>query len=655
MLYRKDIDGLRAVAVMAVVLFHFGASWLSGGFVGVDVFFVISGYLITEKIARDVSQGQFSMGPFLQRRLRRLMPAAMVMLAVTTTVAWWLFLPEALADFGRSLRATALFVSNLFFMDEAGYFAGAAMTQPLLHTWSLAVEEQFYLLFPLFLTLVLTRLPSRVTLAICILIVLSLALSIYGTERKPVYAFYWPLTRAWEFGLGALIALRPFTTALSARWRELLALIGLGMIVGPVLGYDEQTSFPGINSILPCMGTGLIIYAGQSGQSRVSRLLSLKPMVAVGLISYSLYLWHWPLVVFQDYYLITEPSTLMKVALFPASLLLGWLSWRYIEQPVRLRRWLSNDRQLTGSVMAGLAVLAVVGHLMYAGQGLPERFPQLAPELAAWSQNKHEGFEHCQLAEQGCRTGSLAGPVTPRYLLWGDSHAQAIVDAVGQQAETSGEAVIYQVKNGCPPLLDVNVGRRRGSQACAQRNTAVMAYLMATDSLTDVIIAARWSSYVEGPSVALGAAEKGVRADFLQHDDFAATARGRGTLLQTRLLQQVQQLEAAGKRVTLVYPIPETGFDVPTVVARARQFDRPVETASSVIGYQQRQRHVWPALDHIRSQTAALAIYPSSALCNAERCMTQLEGQPLYFDDDHLNTLGESVISSQFMAVFPQP
>ena len=651
MIYRKDIDGLRAIAVMAVVLFHFGFSSLSGGFVGVDVFFVISGYLITEKIHADVRKGQFSFGTFLQRRLRRLMPAAIVMLAVTTAFASWLFLPEVLADFGRSLRATTAFISNLFFMDEVGYFAGSALTQPLLHTWSLAVEEQFYLLFPLLLVFVLKRSAHRLVLVIYGLILLSLALSIYGVERKPMYAFYWPLTRAWEFGIGALVALQAWPNlSQKHRLREALSLVGLVMIIVPVLIYDEQTAFPGINSIMPCVGAALVIYSGQQGPTWLARLLAVKPMVAIGLISYSLYLWHWPLVVFSEYYLMAESSLVLTLGLLISCLLLGWLSWRFVEQPVRLRQRLRSDRTLVGAVAFGLIILFAVGNILTVRQGFPERFPELADQLTVWSTNHHKDFEHCDASRDRCSVNESQDPA--QYLLWGDSHAQAMVEALSGQADRFGHAVQYQVKNGCPPLPDTEVGSKRFSRECSQRNQQVMDYLRTNAAIKDVVLAARWSSYVEGPSTRLGSAEKGNRADYIGGNTAELTAVARGQLLQERLLHLVQQLQAAGKRVTLVYPVPETGFDIPTVTARAQRFDRDLETAPSFRAYLQRQQRVLPALDAVRQQSGALAVYPARKLCDEVRCITHLDGAPIYFDDDHLNQLGERLISPAFAPLF---
>lgn len=308
--YRPDIDGLRAVAVLAVVLFHAGISSISGGFVGVDVFFVISGFLITTIIVKEIRRGDFSLTVFYERRIRRILPAFFVVMLFSAVVAYSLLLPQDFENFGKSLVAASLSVSNLLFWRESGYFDSTAELKPLLHTWSLGVEEQFYLFFPLLLMFIARFFKQRWTLWIVLIAFSSLLLSAWGAKHQPSATFYLLPTRAWELALGGLLAMGGVPPIHQRFWREIEALLGLGLIVWGISALTPESSFPGLNALYPCLGAALVIHAGSSGPSMVGNVLSWRPLVLIGLISYSLYLWHWPLLVFAKYYLIRPLTTL---------------------------------------------------------------------------------------------------------------------------------------------------------------------------------------------------------------------------------------------------------------------------------------------------------------------------------------------------------
>src|SRR5271170_3095038 len=301
--YRPEIDGLRALAILPVLLFHYRVSPFRGGFVGVDVFFVISGYLITQLIEAERREGRFSIARFYERRVRRIFPALFVMLTAATIAAAFILFPVDLVRYANSLLATAGFAANFEFWREAGYFDVAAAEKPLLHLWSIAVEEQFYLVFPALLLLFQSR-RVAITLAI---FVLSFAFAVWGVIHAPSAAFYLLPGRAWELMLGALLALHavPF---IERRWiREALAVTGIALIAIAVFGYSKDTPFPGAAALLPCLGAALVIYSSVPGITSASAVLSLPPLVFVGRISYSLYLWHWPLYVFARYFSFRDP------------------------------------------------------------------------------------------------------------------------------------------------------------------------------------------------------------------------------------------------------------------------------------------------------------------------------------------------------------
>ncbi|HEY6579235.1 MAG TPA: acyltransferase, partial [Rhizomicrobium sp.] len=328
--YRPEIDGLRALAILPVVLFHYGAPGFRGGFVGVDVFFVISGYLITSLIQGEMEDGAFSLARFYERRVRRIFPALFAMLAVVSAAALIWFFPVDLVRYAQSLFATAVFGANFEFWREAGYFDAVANQKPLLHLWSIAVEEQFYLLFPALLLALRRVSPRARRAAIGGVLVVSFALGAWGVAAAPVATFYLLPARAWELMLGALLALGAFRAPKSRIAAETLALAGLALIAASVFAFTSQTPFPGPAALAPCLGAALVILAARPENSFAGKLLATRPLVFTGLISYSLYLWHWPVFVFATYIGFREPSGAESALLIALSFALAVISWRYV-------------------------------------------------------------------------------------------------------------------------------------------------------------------------------------------------------------------------------------------------------------------------------------------------------------------------------------
>jgi peptidoglycan/LPS O-acetylase OafA/YrhL len=330
--YRADIDGLRAVAVVPVLLFHAGFPAFGGGFVGVDVFLVISGYLITANILGHSDGGRFSVIDFYARRIRRIFPALFAMLLGTAAIGLLVLLPGDLADLGREVSAATAFASNVLYWRETGYFEATAGQKLLLHTWSLAVEEQFYVAFPLLMYLAARADISRV-LVIAGALALSFALALWGVRHEPAATFYLAPTRAWELLLGALLAAGAIPAPARRRVRDGLSLLGLGLIAWGVLAFSPRTPFPGASALVPCLGAALVIHAGAGGRSLGGRLLGSPATVFVGLISYSLYLWHWPLLVLAKYYAVRELTGAEVLAVLLLSVLVATVSWRFVERP----------------------------------------------------------------------------------------------------------------------------------------------------------------------------------------------------------------------------------------------------------------------------------------------------------------------------------
>ncbi len=378
---RRDIDGLRALAVIPVVLFHFGLG-LSGGFVGVDVFFVISGYLITSIIFREINAGRFSFADFWARRARRIMPALSVVLLATLAVGWFIMPASDYSQLGRAVRYQAMFISNILFMRQDGYFNPASDFKPLLHTWSLSVEEQYYIFFPLLMVL-LTRYLRHWRLMLAGLLLVSFSLNVWMIEREPDAAFFLLPMRAWELLCGAMLAVLPVSKrSFAPAIYQAVSLAGLAMVLFAILTFDRTTQFPGWAALMPVLGATAMLWANGQTPTLVGRLLSTRPMVGVGLISYSLYLWHWPIFVYANAASVDgmqAREALMWVAL---SVALGWLSWRFVELPFREKRWLSGRKPVLVGGLVSMLVIALAGQAIRSADGVPSRLSGQAMQYA---------------------------------------------------------------------------------------------------------------------------------------------------------------------------------------------------------------------------------------------------------------------------------
>ena len=444
--YRREIDGLRALAVLPVMFFHAGFAQFSGGFIGVDVFFVISGYLITSIILGDLALGRFSLSGFYARRARRILPPLFVVMLASIPLALFTMLPSQYEDFSRSLIAVTLFVSNIFFWRESDYFAADATEKPLLHTWSLGVEEQYYLLFPLFLMLA-WRFGKQRTFAVLVLTAMvSLALCEFASRAAPTANFFILPTRAWELLIGAMGAMVAVHAPRAKS--NLFSLAGLCMVVAAIVLYDESLRLPSLATLVPVLGTVLILLYATTG-TWVARLLSCRGLVAIGLISYDAYLWHQPLFAFVRIYLLTTPTAANMAGLIGLSLVLAALTWRYVERPFRDRQhpyYVGNRRALLMACAIALLLIAM-GLEGYFTHGRLEVWKKQA---TAQQLQAFELVEHARQETHGDDNGdciftseTLTDKVSARLLgcqkkygpgiaLIGDSHAMNLFFEVKQ-------------------------------------------------------------------------------------------------------------------------------------------------------------------------------------------------------------------------------
>jgi peptidoglycan/LPS O-acetylase OafA/YrhL len=653
--YRADIDGLRALAVIPVLLFHAGFPAFSGGFVGVDIFFVISGYLITSIIHGDIEANRFSLLSFYERRIRRIFPALFTVLLASTVMATLILLPDPLKDFGQSVAAATLFASNVLFWEETGYFAGAAEQKPLLHTWSLAVEEQFYLVFPLFL-LLLARAGRGGIPATAAILLLSFAASVWAVPHAPTAAFYLAPFRAWELLLGALLAMGALAAPRRQIVRDALSLAGLALILVSVLAYSADTPFPGASAVLPCLGTALLIHAGSGGPSLVGRLLSQRPIVLTGLVSYSLYLWHWPLLVFASLYALRELTAAESLGVLLLAALLATLSWRYVELPFRGPRPVLARPTLLATAGGVMLAAVVTGMGLHLTDGLPSRLPPDAARLAEGARDRDPTRGRCldpgvDAVRNGnlCRIGAVRR-ASPSFIVWGDSHAESIQAAIGAVAAQTDRTGMFAGSAGCPPLLGIEVEGREAesTRQCAAFNDAVLD-LVRQGSIDTVIMAAHWAWYATGERHG----RKDERRVHLSESETGTGSTGSNEAVFRRALERTATtLRTAGKKVVIVAPIPEVGASVPTTLALAAWLGRDVDVRPTREDFDQRNAIPLSAMTSLEQRSLATILYPHEALCDAQACRVDADGRAVYADDNHLSLFGAASIRSIFEAAF---
>jgi peptidoglycan/LPS O-acetylase OafA/YrhL len=646
--YRPDIDGLRTLAVLAVVLFHYRVPGFGGGFVGVDVFFVISGFLITGLIHREMQQGRFSLRHFYERRVRRIFPALFAMLIAATFAAAIIFFPNSFFRFGKSLLATAFFASNFEFWREAGYFDVAADQKPLLHLWSIAVEEQFYVIFPALLLLIGARSKTRLLIGIGTIFAASLAFSIWSARHAPAAGYYLLPSRMWELMLGALLAIGAVSTPKAPIVRESFAALGVVLVSFGIFRYSPHTPFPGIAALVPCLGTALVILAGEG--AALNRMLSLKPVVFVGLISYSLYLWHWPVYVFAHAALFRAPTPFESAVLVAASFALAALSWRYIETPFRNRNWRWPQPILFRRAALAMAASAACALVILRSEGLPQRFPADIRAILAEADDHEKRMGECfGLTARDVRDGRLCrigGKVqAASFLLWGDSHADALIPAVQSVANREGRSGLFAGTDSCPPLLGV---KRADTAKCEAFNNAV-AEIATSKAIREVILEARWAKNAEGSS--FGEEPEGRVRIFDDISQGGTEAESRKVFFRG-LERTVRALTRAGKKVVLVASVPEVGYPVPPVLARARMADPNARLSTSAALYRERQKFVLWGFGEMHKRYGAQVVYPDRVLCKAGSCRVALNGRPLYRDAHHLSVLGANQLTPLLAAAF---
>jgi peptidoglycan/LPS O-acetylase OafA/YrhL len=468
MKYRAEIDGLRALAVLPVIFFHAGFEFFNGGFIGVDIFFVISGYLITTIIISEMAEDNFSIVNFYERRARRILPALFFVMAACLPFAWLWFLPSDLKDFGQSLVAVSIFSSNILFWIEGGYFGTAAELKPLIHTWSLAVEEQYYVLFPIFLMLTWKLGIKWILILLSIIFLISLGVAEWGAYNSPSGAFFLLPTRGWEILVGVFAAfyLNYNTHLKSHTINQVLSLLGFGMISYSIIAFNETTPFPSLYTLIPTIGTGLLILYAVP-KTYVHKLLSMKFIVGIGLISYSTYLWHQPLFAFTKNRVLGEPSDLNLIILCAASLVIAWFSWKFVEMPFRSKTKVSR-RSIFKFALIFTLFFSVTGLWLHNNNGALEYYPKEKQKILAnfinpsdYVNKRHKQIRLLEFSKSNDKKD---------ILIIGDSHSEDLVNAVFEAGLNNDmEFSSYYISVACGVLFVRDKKDREATNLNCQR------------------------------------------------------------------------------------------------------------------------------------------------------------------------------------------
>jgi peptidoglycan/LPS O-acetylase OafA/YrhL len=664
MKYRKEIDGLRALAVLPVIFFHAGFEAFSGGFFGVDIFFVISGYLITTIIVDAMERDSFSLLNFYERRARRILPALFFVMLCSLPFAWFWLPPNELRVFSQSLVAVTLFASNILFYLTSGYFDSASELKPLLHTWSLGVEEQYYILYPLFLMLVWKLGRNWI---FCLLLTLAIVSLIYAqllqslTLQHQTFAFYLLPARGFEILIGVLISLymghNPRINLSSKLVSQLASSFGLVLILYAIFAFDKSTLTPSFYSLVPTIGAGLILVFSNN-QTLVGKLLGGRIFVSIGLISYSTYLWHLPLIVFARFQSLDDLTNTFLLVLCLSSLILGYLSWKYVENPFRNSKIISFKKFIVSSFLLALIfiTLGLAGHL---GNGFSERsvVPNYISELSTHSYSrkkcdtkfkdkldKHLNIDFCNFGDNSKNNVTIA--------IFGDSHSSAILPVMDKIGKNRSEKYSHIGIHGCPPLLDVGV-RMGNTIPGVCENLANKQYNFVKDNkVKNVFLVAKWSLYTDGEYGNL--AESGmyhlVPKRNASTENIIVTKNKTREYFQISLENTIKKYQELGANVFVLAQVPQQKVAAHLIYEKlyrlniTNKLDSIIKKSVSKDDHLELQAFNRGVISKLQKQLGFVYINPDKAFCDDEKCYIGNAKTSSYYDRNHLSAAGSILL-----------
>lgn len=639
--YRREIDGLRALAVLLVLLFHAGVPGFSGGFIGVDVFFVISGYLISAIILNELNQGRFSLAHFYERRARRILPALFIVMAASLPLAWLWLAPTDLQDFGKSLISVALYFSNIFFWKQSGYFDTAAELKPMLHTWSLAVEEQYYLVFPPLLLFIWRNCRRYLGLILIFLTLASLSLAEYENLRAPEAAFFLLPTRGWELLAGVLATL--YGTSLK---KKLLAMkwvsggadfFGLMLILSAAVVLDDKTPFPGVYGLLPvCGAVAILVYS--SPKTFTGRLLGSQAVVGVGLLSYSVYLWHQPVFAFARHASSSPLHWINFVGLGFLSFFLAFLSWRYVERPFRRKDFLTR-RRIFMLATTGSVFLFLIGVGAQAANAL-SKYRLNARQMAWYETAQHSPMrERCHVMGKNQLAPRDSCEYFESNIQWavlGDSHAVELAYALALELKDTGVGVKHLSSSTCAPSLQAF-----GSDTeCAAWTQAAVEAIEQRSEIKTVVLSYRINKYLWGEHEKTYPALPNMRTDEQRAE------------IWRNYLDLINRLKASGRRVIVIFQAPELSKRIDDLIFISDDQSRDLSGVPKK-WWKLRNKYIYE--NYLSIPPDVLVFDPAEIFCDQITCHATKDAAALYFDDDHISVEGARVLVRNILKKISRP
>lgn len=630
LIYRKDIDGLRAFAVMAVVLYHLGFHALSGGFIGVDIFFVISGYLITQSIQQDIKKNIFTIKSFYIKRIRRIIPALFTITFATIVAALFILPIYELEEFALSVMSVSTFSSNIFFWQNLDYFSVSSELKPLLHMWSLGIEEQFYILFPLLMLFLAKLKDNKIIFLLFLFFMLSFLLNISSFAiANPTANFFLPITRFWELLAGSMLAISiKDVEHKNILLNNILAFFGFMLVILPIFLLDKYSIFPGYNALYPVLGASIIIYTGYQKQTYISGILSSQIIRYVGLISYSMYLWHWPIIALSKHILIGDFSLRTQVFILLLVFILSSFSYHFIEQPFRKKHTLKKFLQLKSGFLSLSVLLATASAiLIYVHLNHEPNKSSVNLDNSASCFTNTETLE----STKRCSFGNINSDKI--FILYGDSHAHAMLPVFKKLAIENNYRGIVLSLTGCPPLFNVF---RLDNDKIAQRCKGIYSSNMEKflefnkDQIDHIFLVSRWTLYEKGWIV--NGRLNPVAAHFLSDDEIKSkNASDSAKVLKKALVRTVDKLSRKlNIKTSILSPIPVLNGHI----------KNPKTIRVTKKEYIKQRYFTDNILKSFKNNNLVNTIDPINIFCSTETCIMYKNNIPLYIDDNHVSKEG---------------
>lgn len=652
--YRPEIDGLRAIAILPVIFFHAGFLCFRGGFLGVDIFFVISGYLITQGIAQEIHENKFYFTNFWLRRARRILPALICMTFSCIIAGWFIFLPNDFKNLGRSAIALSVFSSNIYFWLKSGYFAPPAATEPLLHTWSLSVEEQFYILFPIFFYFLTCFLIDWRKFFIYLIAILSLSITCYEINSNAIATFFLLPTRAWELLVGSITALCIFNKNiyLPKFYNELTSIIGLILILIALAFYTQNVAFSAWGQLAVCFGTIVIILTNNGKLTFVGHFLSLRLLVYIGLISYSLYLWHWPLLVFYRYIYATQLSTLQTCTVLIISSSIAWISYQWIEIPFRRKILFSCQKLFILTMILLILIIATMGFCIDLKNGFPSR---LNPKIfKIYEEAKFKPIPTCSpitISKNVKVCSNAPSNIKPDLVVWGDSHAYMLLPLIEKLSAQ------YHIKfwlYSCMPVLNVYNVADSKSLNTSQCNISNHNFINAIkeDHIKNILLASFWVQFVEGREVRQEGA--GQRDPYYADSTIKSTTPMQARFVfKKHFIPTVNTLVDNGTTVWIMKQVPFYTYWPSNQLLKVLRYGGNTNKIGRPLSECLKREIYVNSIFSVLTSKKVHYIDPDIILCDKSNfCHGTENNHSLYFDFNHLSTYGVMTLSPLFKPLF---